>query len=155
MEERVKLIKGSIPDDIVEKLENCETLMDFFRFSERLKNGTFAQMQLYILENYEKVPMEVWNDEWFKMTPHLGKDELCFGKTDEFKSDWKIKSLQEHAKKRWEKSIKIESIEFTLDPHDGDFSVKFNKHYWTFLWDREVLDYYMTIKNYLKKVEKV
>jgi len=40
-------------------------------------------------------------------------------------------------------------FKFILDPHDGDFSVTFNEGPWSFIWNNNVLDYYMTIKNYL------
>lgn len=151
MEERLELIKNSMSKEIASKeLQKCESLEDFYHYARQVKNGVIAQMQIFVLENYEKLPLEVWNKDNFKITPHTGKDVIYFGKKDTYTKKWNIKSLEEHAKKRWEKSIKIEKISFTLDEHDGDFSVKFNDSVWTFLWEDEIVEYYYTVKRFLE-----
>ena len=105
-------------------------------------------MQVYVLENYKQLPLSIWNNDNFKITPHLGKDELRFGKKDVFEHRWKIESMMKLEKESYDKSIKITSISFTLDEHDGDFSVNFNDGAWTFLWEEEIVTYYYTIRGY-------
>ena len=152
MEERLKLIKESMSKEIATKaLEKCESLIDFYHYANKVQNGVLAQMQLYILENYEKVPLKEWNDRHLKIVPHTGKEALIFGKTDEFKPTFgKISVLTKIQKSKWDRATKINSISFTLDEIDGDFSVKFNDSAWSFLWGEEVLIYYIVIKNVLE-----
>lgn len=150
MEERLKLIKNSMSKEIaLQELQKCETLEDFLLFSRRVKSGVTSQMQLYVLENYDMVPLEVWNKSNFKIMHHTGNENLYFGKEDEYVKKWNIKSMEAHARKRWEKSFKINSIEFTLDEHDGDFSVKFNNLVWTFLWEEDIVEYYSVVKRFV------
>lgn len=151
MEERLELIKNSMSKEIAtEELAKCESLEDFYHFSNQVRNGVFAQMQLYVLENYEKLPIEEWNKHSFKITHHLGKEETRFGKKDKFKHRWKIEAMMKMEKKIYDQSIKTTSISFTLDEHDGEFSVQFNEDCWSFLWEDEIVTYYYTIKGYLK-----
>lgn len=151
MEERLELIKGSMSKEIaLRELQECKSLDDYYYYANRVKNGIISQMQLYVLENYSKVPIEVWNKRSFTIMPHTGKKEMRFGKEDIFKSRWRIESMKKREKERYDKSIKINSIEFTLDFSDGDFSVKFNDSAWAFLEDDEILTYYYAIKRYLK-----
>lgn len=150
LEERLKLIKDSMSKELaLKELQKCESLEDFLTFSRQVKNGVVAQMQLYVLENYDLVPLEVWNKKSFRIMHHTGNENIYFGKEDEYVKRWNIKSMEKHAKERWEKSIKITSIKFTLDEHDGDFSVMFNDSIWTFLWDEDITDYYYIVKNFL------
>lgn len=149
MEERLKLIKESMSKEIAsEELQKCESLEDFYWYSQRVNNGIVSQMEVYILENYEKVPLEIWNKGNFDIYPHTGTGRLFFGKEDEYVPH-NLQGIDEIFKQMYDKSIKIDSIKFILDPHDGDFSVTFNEGPWSFIWNKDVLDYYMTIKNYL------
>ena len=149
MEERLKLVKESMSKELAsEELQKCESLEDFYWYAQRVTNGIVGQMEVYIIENYEKVPLEVWNSHHFDIYPHTGEERLYFGKEDEYKPH-RLKVLDKMFKKRYDKSTKIDSIKFILDAHDGDFSVTFNDGPWSFLWDSDVLDYYMVIKNYL------
>lgn len=150
MDERRELMNNSMSKDIaLEALEKCETLEDYLSFAKKVKNGIIAKMELYVLDNFDKVPLDVWNEYSFTMTPHTGQERLYFGKTESSK-EFKNETLNKIFRERWEKSHKIESINFVLDEHDGDFSVDFNGGTWTFLWDDEVHDYYHVIKKYLK-----
>lgn len=151
MEERLKLVKNSMSKEIaLEEVQKCESLEEFYHCAKKIQNGVFAQMEVYILENYKSVPLKTWNEGSFELIPHMTKEHLRFGKEDEFVSRWKnSKVLKDMEKRRWDKSIKITSISFTLDEHDGDFSVKFNNDPWGFIWESEILTYYYTIKNYL------
>lgn len=77
MEERLELIRNSMSKEIaLKELQKCETLEDFLLFSKHVKNGVISQMQLYVLENYEKVPLEVWNKSNFKIMHHTGNKNL-------------------------------------------------------------------------------
>lgn len=155
MEERLELIKNSMSKDIaLKELEKCESLDDFYWYSNRVKSGIISQMGLYILENYNKVPVDIWNKSYFNIYPHTGGEKLRFGKTDEFVDIYHIKSFSDTAKEMWAEAIKIEQIGFVLDGHDGDFSVTFNNGPWAFLIGSEVLEYYSIVKNYLDN-EKV
>ena len=151
MEQRLELIKGSMSKELAtEELQKCESLEDFYWYSKKVKNGIIAQMQIYVLENFKKVPLEVWNKNNFTIHTHLGGEKLRFGKEDEFKGRWiNSKTMQKLERENYDKSIKIESINFVLDEMDGDFSVDFNSGAWSFIWEDDIVDYYYTIKNYL------
>lgn len=153
MEQRLELIKNSMSKEIaIKELDKCNSLEDFYSFARKVKYGVVAQMQVYVLQNFEKIPLEIWNKGSFRIHPHLGKDYLRFGKEDVFTPRWtKVKRMMELEKKKYDNSIKIESIKFTLDEIDGDFSVKFNNKDWTFLWEDDIIDYYYTIKNHLNE----
>lgn len=154
LEERLELIRNSMSKDIARKeLEDCESLEDFFFYSEKVRNEVLSQMQIYVLDNYKKVPLEVWNKRSFGIKPHLGGKGITFGKTDEFTTLWKNDFMKEMSLKRWKKSVKIESIEFTLDEWDGDFSVDFNNGTWSFIYDDEIRSYYLTVKKYLDGIK--
>lgn len=136
MEERVKLIKESMSEEIaLEQLKRCNTLEDYYYYSERIKNGVILQMQLYILENYKKVTLEEWNKHTFIIEPHLGKYIGYFGKGLK-----RVRNLLGEPEK-------IVSINFVLDEIDGDFSVDFNKGCWCFISGEEVFRYYCIIKS--------
>lgn len=150
MEERLELIKNSMSKEIaLKELVKCKSLKDFYWYSKKIRNGVMAQMEVYVLENYSKIPIEVWNNNSFKITPHTGKEELRFGKKDKLVCNWKIESFAKMEKEMWEKAIKIEQINFVLDEHDGDFSVTFNKGPWAFITGDTILNYYYVVKNYL------
>ena len=107
----------------------------------------FYEMQTYILENYQKVPMEVWNQSTYAIKPHMGKDILYFGKKSEYVPR---KKQDELFKKLYDRKIKIDSIEFRRDEIDDEFSIDFNGGNWCFLWEDMIVPYYRTIFNYLK-----
>jgi len=153
MKQRLELIEKSMSKEIaIRELSRCESLEDFYRFSKQVENGIISQMQVYVLQNFEKVPLEIWNKSSFRIHTHLEKDYLRFGKEDVFTPKWtEIRRMMEAEKKNYDKSIKIESIKFTLDEIDGDFSVKFNNKDWSFIFEDDILDYYYTIKNYLNE----
>lgn len=152
-QERLDLIKNCMSKDVAKDfLEKCDSLESYYYYAVKLQNGVCSQMQVYILDNYKKVPLEYWNKKTFKINPHLSLDKVYyyFGKKDTFKPKWKNhKRLQKREKKRYDESIKIISIDFTLDYFDGDFSVNFNDGAWCFLGNEEVLRYYLFIKNYV------
>jgi len=149
MKERVELVKNSMSKKIAEEeLQKCESLEEYYWFAKKVQNGICAQMELYILENYEKIPLERWNSHSFKIHPHTGTKTLFFGKKDKFKK-MKNEALSKLFKRTYDKSIKITSINFVLDENDGDFSVDFNNGSWMFIYENEILTYYYTIKNYL------
>lgn len=152
-EERLDLIKNSMSFGIaLEALQKCKSLEDFYHFSEKVKYGILSQMEFFILENYKKIPLETWNNKTFEIYTHNSGKKMLFGKKDKFESKWgNFKRFEELSKKRYNKAIKIKEISFTLDMHDGDFSVKFNNDYWSFLGEQEVVNYYYTIKNYLNE----
>jgi hypothetical protein len=150
MEERLELIKNSMSKEIaLREIGACDSLDEFYHCAGRIRNGIISQMELYILENYKKLPLTLWNKNRFKIYPHIGTEELYFGKLNVFKTSWKVQRMIDTAKKVYDKSIKITSINFVLDEHDGDFSVDFNKGAWSFLTGDDTLTYYYTIKNYL------
>lgn len=150
MEQRRKLMENALPKELIlNQIQNCDDLIEYWFIADRIRNGVICKMQLYVLDNYEKVPIEVWNEWSFKIQPHTSSEELIFGKEDEFIPNFKnSKRLMEYEKERYDKSIKIEKINFTLDEIDGDFSVDFNDGCWSFI-DEEVKKYYTIIKNYL------
>ena len=157
MEERLKLIKNSMSKEIAaKKLAECESLVDFYHYARQVKNGVLSQMQLYVLENYKKLPLEVWNKDNFSINPHTGAEEMRFGKKDVFKYEFTehVPRLRKIEKERYDESIKITEINFVLDEMDGDFSVKFNNGPWAFLYGKEIVTYYYTVKNYLEDGKK-
>lgn len=158
MEQRLELINSKFNiENFKEYLTSGdpEDLAYFFKLGEFFQEASSEKMEIYILENYEKVPLSIWNSKTFTMTPHIGKDEIRFGKKDEFINNWRIESMAKRAKERWESSIKITEISFTLDEIDGDFSVDFNDGTWCFIDGQEVLEYYCVIKSYLDKLNDV
>lgn len=135
--------------EAIKKLKKCNNLLDYYYFVRNFEADLYFEMKQYILDNFEKVPIDVWNNYSFSIDPVFTADRLYFGKKDKFEAGYTkhAKVLKDYARKKWERSVKIDSISFVLDKIDGDFSVVFNGGPWSFLWGDDVVDYYKTIKN--------
>lgn len=139
-QERRDVVKSSFSKkDLIESLQNCKELVQIYNKLSDSLHGVISQMQLYVLDNYKKIPLEEWNKHSFLLKTK--EHSLFYGnsKIDNFLSSFSI-----------EKSKPITNIEFTLDYIDGDFSVEFNNKCWMFL-ESETIHYYNVVYNYLNK----
>jgi len=124
------------------------TLTDkYYKHKDELET-LYKEMEDYILENCEKVTLESWNKNRFTIYPHMTKERKVFG--GEIQHLFASKTLKEFFK-NIKKPEGITKIEFTRDPSDGDFSVKFNGDAWTFLWEDNIVEYYEVVYECLNK----
>ena len=135
MKERKELIKNSFPKaHIAEEIIKENNLLKLYYISKQMQNGIIAHMQMYVLENYQKIPLDEWNKYRFTLYDAAGR-KYYFGK----------KYLYSKLNRD---TTPISSITFTLDEHDGDFSVKINNNLWNWI-DHEIIEYYSVLDNYL------
>lgn len=126
-------------------------LITKYHISNRERRDIFLDMETFVLENYTKVPIEVWNNTTFCITPHLSREKLVFGKGEYSPKPRLNERVNNFLKKRYDSQIKIDSITFTRDYSDDDFSVDFNNGAWSFLHNEAIVPYYLLIFNHLNK----